>query len=486
MTTRQEIRVLAAAMALGLLLRLWVAQVPLCISADGVFFVQLAEQIAAGGSWFHPSVAITPGYSALIAAARGVCGGSFEQVARYLSAFSSALTVLPAWLVWRSCFGGAAAGFSCLLLAIWPMSVQYGSGVYYEPLCLLCLFAGLHLWVRLERGAHWAWSGAIGLWWGAVTWMKPEALAWSALGGSALLWRRQFRAGMLLAGVATLAYLPQVFMVREHTGKWQIAAKQGVNLLKAQATGEADFSSRLEELREAGEKGAGGSLPGPMALVRRAAINVYLVHRYAIREAWPPVLLVMVAIGIALAWRRRLLGAWLWFPALAALPGLVFLVETRVWHTLFAMASGAAGLAVVQAGGWRRWLLVGLCVYFSLPEALRPLYRPELDAAERQAGLWLRENARSGDVVVDRKPFVAYYAGFPLVWPQAQPGLEGLKQALAGYESAVVVVDNRYFRNSRPEWFAALACPPSWLKELARFTGPDGHEVRLLAYRRSD
>ena len=46
----------------------------------------------------------------------------------------------------------------------------------------------------------------------------------------------------------------------------------------------------------------------------------------------------------------------------------------------------------------------------------------------------------------------------------------------------ILVVDNRYFRASRPDWFARLACPPSWLRELARFTGPEGHEVRLLLY----
>jgi len=143
-------------------------------------------------------------------------------------------------------------------------------------------------------------------------------------------------------------------------------------------------------------------------------------------------------------------------------------------------------LALANSSGFRRWLLVGLCLFFSLPEALRPLYRPGPDEAERQAGLWLKANAGTAVVVMDRKPFVAYYSGLPQIWPLPQPGIEGLERILAGYESAVLVADNRYFRISRPEWFSALACPPPWLQELARFTGPDGHEVRLLAYRRSD
>ena len=55
--------------------------------------------------------------------------------------------------------------------------------------------------------------------------------------------------------------------------------------------------------------------------------------------------------------------------------------------------------------------------------------------------------------------------------------------ALAIYESVVLVVDNRYFRNGRPEWFKAVACAPPWLREMAQFDGPDGHRVRLLSYR---
>ncbi|MBI2504963.1 MAG: glycosyltransferase family 39 protein [Candidatus Latescibacteria bacterium] len=478
--------VLAVAVAIGLALRLAVVQVPRCINTDGVYFVQLTEQIAAGGSWFHPTVAITPGYSALIVAIHAVLGGSFEQIACYLSVFSGALAIISAWFVWRRFFGEEAAGFSCLLLAVGPLSVQYGSGVFYEPLSLLGLITGFALWVRLEKGGSWIWGGGVGLCWGAVAWMKPEVLLWSALGGIVTA-RRQLRVGILLVGVTGLIYLPYILMVHEHTGKWQIATKQGVNLLVAQATGEADFGAKLEQLREAGAQGLEkGSLPGAVALVRRAAINIYLVHRYAIRESWPPILLAMVAIGMFLAWRGRLLGAWLWFPMLTALPLLVFLLETRVWYTIFVMVSGVAGLAIAQAERWRRWLLVIVSLSFLLPEALRPLYRLDADAAEHQAGIWLKANARGNISVMDRKPFVAYYAGLPQIWPPAQSGLEGLKGCLQGFESVVLVVDNRYFKSSRPEWFDALSCLPPWLREIAHFDGPEGHRVRLLLYARGE
>ena len=200
-------------------------------------------------------------------------------------------------------------------------------------------------------------------------------------------------------------------------------------------------------------------------------------------QSWPPILLALVAIGFFLAWRQRLLEGWLWLPVLATVPLLIFVVDARILHPLFAVMTGVSGLAIAEFTGLRRWAVVGLCVFFLLPHALRPLYRPHPDEAARQAGLWLSNHAVQNAVVLDRKPFVSYYAGLPLIWPPKQAGLAGLKKSLTAYESVVLVVDNRYFRNGRPEWFKAVACTPPWLREMAQFDGPDGHRVRLLSYR---
>ena len=119
---------LVAALALALTLRLWVASTPMCINTDGVFFVQLAEQIAQGGAYFHPTVAITPGYSAAIALLQVFFGGSFEGVALYLSAICGALMIIPAWLGWRLLFGPMAASCAAILMACWPMPSAHRAG----------------------------------------------------------------------------------------------------------------------------------------------------------------------------------------------------------------------------------------------------------------------------------------------------------------------------------------------------------------------
>ncbi len=483
---RVDFALLAFALALAMGLRLWVASTPMCISTDGVFFVQLAEQIAAGGLYFHPQVAITPGYSALLAFLQGLFGYPIEQIARYVSVACATLMLIPAWLGWRLLFGPTAAGCAAVLTACWPMSVELGSGVYYEPLSLLGLFSGWYLFLEVLRGRHWGWAAGVALCWGAVAWMKPEILAWNALAAAALVWRRQWHAAILLAAVAALVYLPYVVMVHEHSGQWSLAAKQDINALKAQAIGQENYHSAVEALRDMGERGQlEASFPGPVALGKRLAVNVLLLHRYAVAMNWPPVLIALAAVGFLLAWRQRQLSYWLLLPALAALPLLFFQIEARIWHPLFAVAMGLVGMAVAHVEGRGRWLLLVALLCLLVPQALRPVFRTHVDAAEQRAGLWLEQHAEAGDIVLDRKPFVAYYAGLSQIWPLKRPGLDGLREILEEHESTVLVVDNRYFRRSRPEWYEALACPPEWLRERARFTGPDGHLLRLFSYRRS-
>ena len=81
-------------------------------------------------------------------------GGSFEQIGRYISSVAGALVIIPAWFVWRSAYGAVAAGFSCLLFTMSPLSVELGGHVYTGPASLLGLFAGLYAWLRARPGQH--------------------------------------------------------------------------------------------------------------------------------------------------------------------------------------------------------------------------------------------------------------------------------------------------------------------------------------------
>ena len=146
--------VLGTALALALALRLWVASTPMCINTDGVFFVQLAHQLSEGGSYFHPTVTITPGYSLVLS---WLATESFEQIALYLSVVCGGLVLIPAWFGWRLLFGALPASLSCLLVAAWPLSVEFGGGVFYEPLCLLLLMSGWYAWLHSLRGGTGCW-----------------------------------------------------------------------------------------------------------------------------------------------------------------------------------------------------------------------------------------------------------------------------------------------------------------------------------------
>ena len=473
---------MAVALAVALVVRLLIAVEPMCITGDGVTYVQLARQIAAGGAWFHSI--FPPGFSLVIAGLHWLLGGSFENLARYISAVAGTLVLIPAWLLWREKLGIGAAGFACTLMAVWPISAQLSGQVLTEALSLLGLFAGLYAWSRSGWRHHlgWAWSAGAGVCWGMVAWMRPETLAWSAAGFVGLVLQGSRRSALLLATVTGLVYLPMILMVHEHTGRWQLAAKQGVNVHKAAAVGSGDFTSRYEQLRDEAAAGRFGPTPGITELAKRAMANVYLIHRYAVPESWSPVLLILVGIGGYLLWRQGLEAGWLLLPLAACVPLLLFMVDARILHPLFAVTLGVAGLPFTQLLRWRRWLILAVCLCFLLPHALRPLYRAHPDAAARQAGLWLAEHGHRDHLVMDRKPFVAYYAGSQHIWPAAAPGLAGLREIVSQHGVGILVVDDRYFRTSRPAWYAALAPPPPWLAELARFHGPGGHVVTLFAY----
>ena len=472
---------LAAALAVALAVRLLIASEPMCITGDGVSYIRLARQIAGGGSWYHPI--FPPGFSLLIALFNQLAGGSLEAIARNISAVAGSLVLIPAWLLWRQKLGPVAAGFGCGLAAIWPYATHLSGQVLTDPLSLLGVFTGLYAWSRAgwRHTRGWVWGAAAGLCWASVAWMRPETLAWSGVGFVGLLVQGSRRSALLLALVTALVYLPMLLMVHDQTGRWQLAAKQGVNVHKAAAVGSDDFHSRYEQLRDEAASGLTRSA-GVVELAKRALANVYLIHRYAVPDAWTPILLMLVGMGAYLGWRQKVEIGWLLLPAAACLPLLFFIVDARILHPLFAVTLGFAGLPFTQLRRWRRWLLLAVCAFLLVPHALRPLYRPHPDAAMREAGLWLAKQGRRELVIIDRKPFVAYYADLPHLWPSPRPGLGGLRSLLAERGKAVVVVDDRYFRTSRPDWFAALSPPPSWLGEMARFHGPNGHVVTLFEY----
>gem|GEM_PF-6740233 len=96
----------------------------------------------------------------------------------------------------------------------------------------------------------------------------------------------------------------------------------------------------------------------------------------------PYYLLALAAIRFFVVGREKRIGAWLLLPFFAVLPLLFFLVEARVWHPLFFIATGLCGVVLGRIEGWRRW--VSVCVYWcrkrcgrlSVPISMRPNGRP--------------------------------------------------------------------------------------------------------------
>ncbi|OIO60003.1 MAG: hypothetical protein AUJ55_02785 [Proteobacteria bacterium CG1_02_64_396] len=112
------------------------------------------------------------------------------------------------------------------------------------------------------------------------------------------------------AGVVGAAvYLPYVVLVHEHTDHWQIAAKQGVNVMVAQAVGDPDFAANYERiLDQFREEGAAQVAFDPIATAKRVATNLHLIHKYALPEDFPPALIALIFLGACRTCPIPLLG----------------------------------------------------------------------------------------------------------------------------------------------------------------------------------
>ena len=253
------------------------------------------------------------------------------------------------------------------------------------------------------------------------------------------------------------------------------------SVLEAQAIGPEDYYLAVEGYRDVLQRGeVEVPIPGIIDVAKRVIVNGVLVHRYAFPANWPPVLFIGAGGHQVLCrWARE---AHRGVALIAVFCGAAAIV-------LFGRGQGVASVIFYRhrfvrrgVGAYRGLAALGVCLCLLVPQALRSAFRAHIDAAERQAGMWLWQHGEPDGVVLDRKPFVAYYSGLTQGWPPPQEGLTGLRKILDQYEAAVLVVDNRYFRRSCQAWFEALQCPPDWLVERARFSGPDGQQVRLLSY----
>ncbi len=527
----------------GIALVALTVRVALVLLADRVIrwdepdYLTLARNLATGRGFSvagHPELHYAPLFP--------LAASLFYRLLGDLKAASDAVYVLAgAALIWpffalvRRLFGGRAALAASLLLALCPAlnaSVLYW-GTMTEPLYLLCVFAGLWFtWVAAEEGRIGP-AVAAGACFSLAYLTRPEGSFYAALGAGVLvagvLARRQARSGRAWAAlggfvlVAVLVVLPYLVYIHAHTGRWMVSGKLGVTYDIGRAVlarDPAEYDRVTASLDSTGREIiwysperfqrdlAAELAASPMEALRRVWANFrVLLDAWFGITVFPTLLLIPVGLAwFVLAWdKRRAVAELFWAAALVPMLAafLPFHVEIRFFAPALPIALAWVGRGVVVMGDWaantaqallvdrplgaglRRFLsalpLVLVCVAFvGLTAVAVAEGRRSTDFGHREAGLWLKEHAPQGSVVMARDLAVALYADLEWV-PSPRAEMHEFLAYARAHGVDYVVVDEREVTVIRPHLQALLrpeTAPPQF-KLAYQFVGNKG---RTLVY----
>jgi hypothetical protein len=180
---------LLAILVLGLTLRVDFAAEGRAPVYDAKAYARIAAHLdkgrgfTAGRHATQPSSDYSPGLPLLVAGIYEVSGGLHNELARIVLALIASLAVLFTYLIGRR-LGGVAAGLiGALAVAIYPALLQYGGMMMGEPLATTLLAGGFLalLWASDGGGRIWWRWPLAGLCFGALSLVRPEYLAVSAL-----------------------------------------------------------------------------------------------------------------------------------------------------------------------------------------------------------------------------------------------------------------------------------------------------------------
>jgi hypothetical protein len=388
--------------ALALALRLWALHWQPYVTVDGTEYVRFAEALRAG----QPFASIfPPGYPVLIAFARLFAPDRVFSAA-LVSLVCGVLLVWPVWWLGRRALGPRWAAFPVLVVALHPLLAVFSAVTMSDSAYFLALYGGLAL-----AGAARGLSSGLAL--GAAFALRPEALVPAgalAVGGALGTIRGAIRArtlGLAAAGFLAFAF-PCWLWFHATLGEWTLTPKMVA--LRPVVTDWRQDEPRLASA--SAPRGLAEALArnGPSAL-RQYPSNA-VAHGRALLRLWPVPLLLLSLAGLA---RRRGLEAvpLLHLVALPLLGGLS--VQPR--FVLGAVPALAILAAVPLAGGRKPWRLAAAALALAGVVWCGVVLAPDLQTpfdgwidAHRNAGVWLSGVAEPGAVVMDRKPWVAFYA----------------------------------------------------------------------------
>jgi 4-amino-4-deoxy-L-arabinose transferase-like glycosyltransferase len=463
--------------AAALAIRLLVAEYLSVIEPDGVAYVAIAREFQTTGSPFDPL--FHPLYPIAVALAEPLIGG-WEATGRWVSALFGALVVLPAFALARGVVGRQAALLSVILVAIHPRLVLNSASVLCETTYTFLLVSSVLAARRgLTAGPH-ALIALAGLGFGLAYLVRPEGAMYLAglLAVVLVMVVRGRGPKAALLPWAAAAVLVFVAVVAPYV--WYLSDVWGHVTL----SGKIDHNLPL----------ATGSATAPSPLPQRILENAFIFQKHALPDLLPWVLLLLVLPGVL---ARARTPDWLGRDGVllaAALPpfaSLAFHVDSRIFLPSLPFVLPFAAVGMLWAAvtitdarrGWRWSLALMLVVALVLaPFTLQPVLRPDAGAGlYRQAARWVAETQPRDAVVLDRKPFIAFYSDRRWA-PIPRVGPDELVDAARNAGARLVVLDSRELPYDRPRLIPLLwSAPPPGLDVIRDFDAAPAVRLRILA-----
>ncbi|MBI1796979.1 MAG: glycosyltransferase family 39 protein [Candidatus Eisenbacteria bacterium] len=414
---------LAIVLALGAALRLWFAFRTSGLTMDSALYVRMAEALGRAQGPLGPA---HHGYPVLIALASALLPGR-EWPGRIVSIVGSLAVIAITFRLARRRLPLAASAAAALLVALHPLLGVYGAALMTEATFLALAYGALLVASPAAaptppRAMSPRRAAAAGALLGLGYCVRPEALVIALV---ALPWMGGARARLAWLAAFVLCAAPEVAMLSVEHGGLTFTPKTALIAASAAAHDDAEWrATSVDSMATAPRRTWSERLGADLPAAARRYPGRMLGTLARLVESWPPPLLALSLLGALL--QPGLLLAPL--AMLIVLPAMGTTPTVRFTQTML------PSLAILAAiGGWR--LIAWLTVARRLPRRAAVAIAALVAVAGlawcwagpagrvtrrfddgpvrsmRRAGAWLGRYARPGSRVMDRKPYVPFFAG---------------------------------------------------------------------------
>jgi hypothetical protein len=453
------------AMGLALAIRLYLCLTSDCISGDGVGYLAMARQFAAGRYQQALGAVFSPLYPLLVSQLhRGVA--NWELAASLISVIFGTGAVATTYLMTRQAFDrrDLAIG-AALLMAIDPAMAAFSASVRTEAGYIFLITAASWLLLKSlteRRASIAALAGAVA---GLSYLYRTEGIGLLSLGiflflAAALLWKQTscawaFSAACIFSAVFIIAAGPYIAYMRVSTGHWTI----GREFTAAMMYGMGDVARNGSNWRQLGFSSTASPLraifTNPWLYAEKVG-TYFFISIYNFVQGLEPVLTPMLAIGI---WVRR--------RAIVVTPQEAYLAAFVLFYFFgFTLSYTGTRFMVHLIPFTFGWVVIGIMVLSQqIAQRCRPNRRPIAHAVVpaaialtllprtlwpigydmrgmRYAGEDIAKMTRRPATVVARDGRVAYYAGARLVELPSSP-IEDLCGWLSSNQGDYLMIGNR-------------------------------------------